>query len=277
MFCLANLGLILCKSLSNIDGSICKDCLKESPSSSRNYLPQCDSNDGSEILNHLAQASPTTSEVVAPPILKIWLWVMFLSGLLHVFFVFHFGVDSTTNPRQLFSIQILPRLWLWKKGMVMLAIVALAWWLLMQHRTDVVEKPRHRKVRRPYAVRTLYILQNTQSWWSKQYFVTLWERKVCRNYIVKTLHTPQILHLPRCRCQWRQPSKSPPVLPLNGELPELYRHRSYLWTERERTILNSGPVHSHRSSVPFRSASFHSKHERPINRLLFKRLFLLSI
>ena len=77
--------------------------------------------------------------------------------------------------------------------------------------------------------------------------------------------------------QWRQPSKSPPVLPLNGELPELYRHRSYLWTERERTILNSGPVHSHRTSVPFRSASFHSKHERPINRLLFKCLFLLSI
>ena len=30
--------------------------------------------------------------------------------------------------------------------------------------------------------------------------------------------------------------------------------------------------YSHRTSVPFSSALFHSKHERPINDLLFKQL-----
>ena len=44
---------------------------------------------------------------------------------------------------------------------ISLVIVAFTSCLLMQRRIDVVETPRHRKVRRPYAVRTQYILHDT--------------------------------------------------------------------------------------------------------------------
>ena len=78
---------------------------------------------------------------------------------------------------------------------ISLAIVALAWWLLMQRRTDIVETPRHRKVRRQYAVRTENILHDTPMIKITRQSIasdTLWIRNVRHRYAVITLHTPQI-------------------------------------------------------------------------------------
>ena len=81
--------------------------------------------------------------------------------------------------------------------LISLVIVAFTCWLPMQHRTDVVETPRHRKVRRPYAVRTQYILHDKPMIKIIRHSIAsdmLWIRNVrhtCR-YAVTTLHTPQV-------------------------------------------------------------------------------------
>ena len=65
----------------------------------------------------------------------------------------------------------------------------------MQRRTDVVETPRHREVRRPYAVRTQFILHDTPMIKIIHCSITsdtLWIRNVRHRYPVKTLHAPWV-------------------------------------------------------------------------------------
>ena len=80
-------------------------------------------------------------------------------------------------------------------GRCYFAVVALTWWLVMQCCTDLVEMPRHCKVRRPYAICTQYILHETQMINIIQHSIAsdmLWIRNVRHWYAVKTLHSPQV-------------------------------------------------------------------------------------
>ena len=64
---LGNVFLNPCRSSSNIASYFRKKFLKESPSFSRNTLPQGDSNSLPEIFfQHLAKTLPTTCEVLPP-------------------------------------------------------------------------------------------------------------------------------------------------------------------------------------------------------------------
>ena len=81
------------------------------------------------------------------------------------------------------------------KEVISLAIVALSWRLLMQRRTEVEETPRHRKVRRPFAVRTQYILYDTQMIKIMRHSITsdtVWIRNVRRTPQVRDRHTKRI-------------------------------------------------------------------------------------
>ena len=78
---------------------------------------------------------------------------------------------------------------------ILLAIVALTWWLRMQHHTDIEEMPLRRKVCHPYAVRTQNIHLDTpiiKIIRSSIASYTLWIRKVRHRYAVTTLHMPHV-------------------------------------------------------------------------------------